>query len=571
MITFKNIKWRNFLSTGDQFNEIQLNKVSTTMICGKNGFGKSTLLDALTFSLFNKPFRSVTKPQLVNSVNDKDCLVEIEFSIGSTEYKVRRGIKPNLFEIYRDGSLLDQNASATDQQKWFEQSVLKMTYKSFTQIVILGSGNFIPFMQLPSNHRRDIIEDLLDIKIFSSMNSILKDKIRMMKEDVKILELKKTSIKDKVEMQKSFISELETLGKSNILSNQNKIKNLLTEIENYILENDKIEEDVHKFTKDLEEANGATARLKKLGTLKGKVSQKLYTIKEDSKFFNENTTCPTCTQHIDEEFRLTKLSIIESKSKELQTGYKELEATIKDEEIRENHFLKISKKITNLTHEISQNNTRISSYQRQIRDLENEIQKISNQLENKNSEHEKLELFENNLNEVFDDLVAKKETILYHDFSHNLLKDSGVKSKIIKKYLPIINQQVNRYLQMMDLYINFTLDEEFNETIQSSIHEDFTYNSFSQGERQRIDLALLFAWREIAALKNSVNTNLILFDEVFDSSLDISGTEDFLKIIRYVVKHANIFVISHKTGLEDKFDRVITYDKQKGFSFKVES
>jgi DNA repair exonuclease SbcCD ATPase subunit len=571
MITFKNIRWKNLLSTGNQFTEISLNSHSTTLKTGANGNGKSSLLDALTFSLFNKPFRSITKPQLVNSVNEKDCLVEIEFSIGSTEYKIRRGIKPNIFEIYRDGTILDQNASATDQQKWLEQNVLKMSYKSFTQIVILGSSNFVPFMQLPSNHRRDVIEDLLDIKIFSSMNSVLKEKLKVLKDDVKMLELKKDTLKDKVEMQKNFIAELESRGKEYIQNNRVKITNLLKDNESYILNNDKTEEEIHALTKDIEEVSSATERLKKLGTLKGKISQKVSSIQEENHFFSENQVCPTCTQSIDENFRQTKLQSIQKKSQELKSGYDELKKTIQDEELRESHFIQLSRKITQLNHEISQNNTRISSHQRQIRDLENEIQRTEAQLENKNSEHQKLEQFKTDLSDTFDDLTAKKEDMVYHNFSYNLLKDSGVKSQIIKKYLPLINQQVNRYLQMMDFYINFTLDEEFNETIQSPIHENFTYSSFSEGEKARIDLSLIFSWREVAKFKNSVSTNLIIFDEIFDSSLDGFGTDEFLKIIRYVIKDANVFVISHKTGLEDKFDRVITYEKQKGFSFKTES
>lgn len=571
MIIFKNIRWKNFLSTGNYFTEIQLDKVSTTLQIGANGNGKSTLLDALTFSLFNKPFRSVTKPLLVNSTNDKDCLVEIEFSIGSTEYKVRRGIKPNLFEIYRDGKILDQNASATDQQKWFEQTVLKMNYKSFTQIVILGSSNFVPFMQLPQSHRREVIEDILDIKIFSSMNSILKEKLKILKEDVKLLELKKDNLKDKVEMQKDFIEELENRGKENIQTRKQTITKLIKECESYSLKNSKIEEQIFTSNKQLEEVTGASQKLKKLVNLKGTITQKLATASTENVFFKVNTVCPTCTQDIDEEFRLNKIDQLEKRSQELKNGIEEIEKVIRDEEICEAHFLKLSKEITNLNHEISQNNTRVSGFQRQIRDLEAEIQTITGQLENRNTEHEKLESFKNKLEETFNQLTETKDSILHYNFSHNLLKDSGVKSKIIKKYLPLINQQANRYLQMMDLYINFSLDEEFNETIESPIHEDFTYHSFSEGEKARIDLALIFSWREVAKFKSSVSTNLIIFDEIFDSSLDGSGTDEFLKIIRYIIKDANIIVISHKTGLEDKFDRVITYEKQKGFSYKTET
>ena len=566
MIIFKKIRWKNFLSTGNQFTELDFTLNATNLIVGTNGAGKSTVLDALTFSLFGKPFRKINKPQLINTVNEKDCIVEVDFLVGTTEWKVIRGIKPNIFEIHRNGEVLDQASAAVDQQKWLEQTVLKMNYKSFTQIVILGSSTFVPFMQLPAAHRREVIEDLLDIKIFSSMNTVIKEKIRQIRDEVKTLDLKKESLFDKVEMQKNFIGELENRGNANINSNKEKITNLMNEVGDYIQQNSSLEESIIKRTKEQEEVTGAADKLRKLGNLKGKISQKVSTITEEHKFFTENTVCPTCTQDIDERFRLDRIADAQNKAKELQSGYKELEDAIRNEEKREHQFTIISKEITKLTHEVSQNNTKISGCQRQIRDLESEIQTITNQLENRNTEHEKLESFRESLQKTYDELATKKDSISYYDFAYGLLRDGGVKSKIIKKYLPLINQQVNRYLQMMDFYINFTLDEEFNETVQSPIHEDFSYASFSEGEKMRIDLALLFTWREVARMKNSVNTNLLIMDEVFDSSLDGFGTEEFLKIIKYVIKDANIFVISHKTGLEDKFESVIRFEKVKGFS-----
>ncbi|NBW14478.1 MAG: recombinase [Caulobacteraceae bacterium] len=566
MILFKTIKWKNFLSTGQHFTEIDFTLNSTNLIVGTNGAGKSTILDALTFSLFGRPFRKINKPQLINTVNEKDCIVEVEFTIGTTEWKVVRGIKPNIFEIYRNGEVLDQASASVDQQKWLEQTILKMNYKSFTQIVILGSSTFVPFMQLPAAHRREVIEDLLDIKIFSSMNTVIKEKIRQIREEVKTLELKKESLFDKVEMQRNFIEELENRGNAKINDNQKKIANLDTEVGIYMRENSSLEESIFKYIKEQEEVTGAADKLRKLGNLKGKISQKVLTITTEHKFFTENTVCPTCTQEIDETFRLHRITDAQNKAKELQSGYQELEETIKSEEERERQFNILSKEITKLTHEVSQNNTKISGCQRQIRDFESEIQTLTNQLKNKNTEHEKLESFRETLQKTYDELAVKKDSINYYDFAYGLLKDGGVKSKIIKKYLPLINQQVNRYLQMMDFYINFTLDEEFNETVQSPIHEDFSYASFSEGEKMRIDLALLFTWREVAGFKNSVNTNLLILDEVFDSSLDGFGTEEFLKIIKYTIKDANIFVISHKTGLDDKFDNVIKFEKVKGFS-----
>ena len=569
MILFKKIRWRNFLSTGQHETEVDFTKNKTNLIIGTNGAGKSTVLDALTFSLFGKPFRKINKPQLINSVNEKDCRVEVEFSIGNTEWKVVRGIKPAIFEIWRNDAALDQSAAALDQQKWLEQNVLKMNYKSFTQIVILGSSTFVPFMQLSAAHRREVIEDLLDIKIFSSMNTLIKEKIRSVKEEIKVFELKKESLLDKVKMQEEFIGELENRGNANINANKEKIANLDKEIGDYMEENTSNEDPLRALIREQDKLTGYADKLRKLGNLKGKISQKVSTITKEHKFFTENTVCPTCTQSIEETFRINRINDAQNKAKELQSGYKELEEAIKEEEERERQFTALSKEISKLTNGISQNNIKINGLQKQIRNLESEIQVLTKNLANRNSEHEKLESFNKNLKTTYDELAFKKDTINYYDFSYSLLKDGGVKSKIIKKYLPLINQQVNRYLQMMDFYINFTLDEEFNETVQSPIHEDFSYASFSEGEKMRIDLSLLFTWREVARMKNSVNTNLLIMDEVFDSSLDGFGTEEFLKIIRYVIKDANIFVISHKTGLEDKFESVIKFEKVKGFSRMV--
>ena len=569
MILFKTIRWKNFLSTGNQFTEVSLTQNNTNLIIGTNGAGKSTILDALTFSLFGKPFRKINKPQLINATNEKDCLVEVEFSVGNVEWKTVRGIKPNIFKVWRDNELLDQSASANDQQKWFEQNVLKMNYKSFTQIVILGSSTFVPFMQLTANNRREVIEDLLDIRIFSTMNSVIKDKIRALREDIKVYELKKESLLEKVSMQENFIEELENRAKQNVSDKEIKIGNLLVEENDWMGINETNNMQLASLQKQIEGYAGAAEKLRTLGNLKGKISNKVSTITKEHKFFTQNTVCPTCTQSIEETFRINKIEDAQNKAKELQSGYNELEEAIKKEEERERQFTVLSKEILVLNNGISKNNTQIAGCQRQIRDLESEIQRITDQIANRNVEHEKLTSFRENLKTTYDELAKNKDTIQYYDFTYGLLRDGGVKSKIIKKYLPLINQQVNRYLQMMDFYINFTLDEEFNETVQSPIHEDFSYASFSEGEKMRIDLALLFTWREVAKMKNSVNTNLLIMDEVFDSSLDGFGTDEFLKIIRYVIKDANIFVISHKAGLEDKFESVTRFEKIKGFSRMV--
>jgi len=566
MILFERIRWKNFLSTGNHFTEVNFTKTENTLIIGNNGAGKSTILDALTFVLFGKSFRNINKPQLVNSINEKDCLVEIEFKISSSEFKIRRGIKPAIFEIYKNGELFNQDASSSEQQKWFEQSVLKMNFKSFTQIVILGSSNFVPFMQLSAANRREVIEDLLDIKIFSSMTNIVKEKIRAVRDDVRTLTLKKESLQDKVRMQNEFIQEIESRSKEDITTKKGSITTLMEEVSEYMEQNSKTQTTIESRTKEQEKVIGAADKLSKLNTLKGQITQKVTTITEEHKFFNENTVCPTCHQDIEEEFRVNRISDVQNRAKELKDGYVKLEETIKFEKERERQFNVLSKEITKLTHGISQNNTRIASHQRRIQDLESEIQRITDQLQNSSTEYEKLTKFQEDLEKSDTDLSEKKETIAYYDFTQSLLKDSGVKSKIIQKYLPLINKQVNRYLQMMDFYINFTLDEEFNESIESPIHENFSYTSFSEGERQRIDLALLFTWREVAKFKNSTNTNLLIMDEIFDSSLDGFGVEEFLKIVKYVIDDSNTFIISHKTDLHDKFDTVIKFEKFKGFS-----
>ena len=566
MIRFKKIKWKNFLSTGNQWTEIDFEKSSTTLIIGSNGAGKSTVLDALTFVLFNKPFRKITKSQLVNTVNEKDCSVEIDFTVGTRDYRVVRGIKPSIFEIWVGDNMLNQTAAANDQQKYLETNILKLNYKSFTQIVVLGSSSFIPFMQLSAPNRREVIEDLLDIRIFSAMNGVVKDKLRHLRDNIKILELRKESLTDKVSMQKKFIEEIESRGKQDIKEKKEKKDGFANEILNFITHNEELETEVTGLIEDQEKVTGASKTLLKLNNLKGKMSNKVSTLTKEHKFFTDNVTCPTCTQNIEESFRLNRIAEVETKAKELQDGYKELQFKIKSEQERELSFNTLSKEITKLNNDISQNNTKISGFQQQITDLESEIQTLTDQLANRNTEHEKLTELRENLNTTFDELVEKKEELSYKDYVYNLLKDGGVKTKIIKKYLPLINKQVNRYLQMMDFYINFKLNEEFSETIESPIHEDFCYASFSEGEKMRIDLALLFTWREVAAYKNSTNTNLLIMDEVFDSSLDGTGTDEFLKIIRFVIKDANIFVISHKESLLEKFESVIQFEKLKGFS-----
>jgi len=554
------------LSTGNQFTEVDFREHNTNLIIGTNGAGKSTILDALTFALFNKPFRKINKAQLINATNERECMVEIEFAINSRDYIIRRGIKPNVFDIEVNGVALNKEADDRSMQRILEETILKLNYKSFTQIVILGSSTFVPFMQLTGAIRRDVIEDLLDIRIFSAMNSIIREQLKDQRQQIKSLDLKKENITDKLQMQKKFIVEIERQGYDQIDSNKDKIKLLGIENDTHIEHNELIKGNVDDAVKQQEEVTDACKKLVKLNNLKGKISQKVASITKEHKFFTQNTVCPTCDQNIEEEFRLNRIDGVQTRARDLKKGFNDLEETIKVEQNRERQFNQLSKEITKLNNDISQNNTRISINQKQIRDLENEVQTITKQLKNRNTEHEKLAEFKTNLKKTEEELATKKEDIIYHDFAYSLLKDDGVKTKIIKKYLPFINQQVNRYLQLMEFYINFKLNEEFSESIESPIHEDFSYSSFSEGEKMRIDLALLFTWREVARVKNSVNTNLLIMDEVFDSSLDSMGTDEFLKIIRFIIKDANIFVISHKADMFDKFERVMKFDKVKGFS-----
>ena len=572
MIKFQTLRYKNFLSSGNYWTEIKLNQHNSTLIVGHNGAGKSTILDALTFVLFNKPFRKINKNQLINSINEKDCLVEIELSITKNNYKIRRGMKPTLFEIYRDGVLLDQASSSNDQQKWLEQSVLKLNYKSFTQIIILGSSNFVPFMQLSSQHRREVVEDLLDIKVFSSMNDVAKIKIKELKDQIREIGYKKDNIEDKIESQQDLIVKLKKRKTEDIQSRKTKVVSLNTEIDSLVNDNQDIHLQVEENTKKLEEVCFSEDLLRKLEKLNIKIEQKISNLVDEHKFFNSNRVCPTCTQNIQEEFRLNKIEQIEDKSKEVQKGQLELEQSIEAEKKKQHKFLQLTKEVTKLTNEINFNNVKISGIRKQIQETESEIQTLAIRNQDTDTEHEKLTSLTESLESILEDSANKKEELQNYEFINLLLKDDGAKSKIIKKYLPVINSNLNKYLEILDFPVNFTLDEEFNEKSLNPIYEDFSYSSFSEGEKMRIDLALLFTWREVAKFKNSINTNLLILDEVFDSSLDEAGTDYFTKIIKFVVKDSNTFVISHKVeDLLEKFDQTIKFEKRKGFSMMVDS
>lgn len=567
MIEFKSIRYKNFLSTGNHFTEIPLNKKPNTLIVGHNGSGKSTILDSLCFALFNKAFRNINRGQLVNSTNEKDCLVEVEFNVNANEYKVIRGIKPNIFQIYKNGKMMDEDASAADQQKKLEQSILKLNYKSFTQIVILGSASFVPFMQLSAANRREVIEDLLDIKVFSSMSDLLKTRIKASKDRLQRLDLLKDSVADKIEMQQNFIKQTEATGQHDIAEKKESILQILLETDEHNYKSVELLTEVETKTAEVQQYSSASDALRKLGQFKGKFSSKRQHTSDTLDFFKDNTVCPTCTQDIEDGFRLNKIDELQQTLTSHEDNLQELEETIRKEEERETAFLSLQKEITTLQNEISKINVRISNSNKLRAKLEQEIQTITSRLENRNSEHEKLSEYKSELRKILAELKQLKEEYEYFLQANLLLKDDGVKSSIIKKYLPLINQQVNKYLQTMDFFINFTLDEEFKEKIQTPVHENFSYESFSEGEKMRIDLSLLFTWREIAKLKNSVCTNLLIMDEVFDSSLDSFGTDEFLKIIRYIISDANIFIISHKNELNDKFETVLEFTKTKGFSY----
>lgn len=567
MIIFEKVKFKNFLSFGNKPIEINLNQDDTSCIIGKNASGKSVFMDAITYALFNKSYRPINKPQLINAVNDKECRVEIDFSIGKTKWKIIRGQKPGIFEIYKDGQMLDQSHSIIEQQRWLEQHVLKMNYKSFTQIVILGNSNFTPFMQLTPANRREVIEELLDIKIFSSMNTVVKEKIKEIKDNIRILEVKKNSILDKVELQQNFINEIEKEGNNNIEQKQEKIKELEENIEQY--ENDLISlnKQLNILLDELKEVPNLSGETKKLRTEKGRAENKIELIESQMKFFRQNFTCPTCTQSIEDILKENKVNSLRKELNETQIVYDEIKEQIEQNEKRETELAELKNKINTVERNISYTELRINQWKKNIDELNSDIKSIRHKIENQHTESQKLAQFKEEYDLVNKDYLLNKGKIKYYDYVQELLKDSGVKSKIIKKYIPLINKEINKYLQMMDFYISFNINENFEEIINTPLYSDFNYNSFSEGQKQRINLALLFAWREIARVKNSTNVNLLILDEVFDSSLDSNGTDDFLKIIKHKIKDSNIFVISHKENIQHKFDRVIEFHKKGNFSY----
>ena len=570
MIIFKKVRWKNILSTGNSMTEVDLNTHNTTLIVGENGAGKSTILDAICFALFNRPFRQVSKTQLLNSINEQNGEVQVEFSIGTKEYKIIRCMKPNKFEIYCDNLMLNQDASNLDYQKHLEQSILKLNYRSFTQVVILGSSTFVPFMKLSSSHRREVVEDILDIKIFSSMNLLVKNKIKEINDDIKSIDDNTELTLQKIELQEQYINDLEQNKDKIIKNNNEKINSNKKTISKYSSDKTDLENLNDGLLTEVSEQSNISNKLKKLNKLHSTISTKKSREEKDVEFFMNNDECPTCNQVITNQFKTNVIKQREDKVSEYQDGLNDLDIEIQNLENRLQIIEQISIKLNENNVKIGTLSTSIDTLLELNESLNKEIKEYE-ELGSTQENRKKLEKLKDSLL-LFEQRKAKLiEDKHYHDIARNMLQDSAIKTKIIKKYLPIMNKLINGYLSSMDFFINFTIDENFNEIIKSRYRDEFKYYSFSEGEKMRIDLGLLFTWRAIAKMKNSTNTNLLLLDEIFDSSLDGTGTDDFLKILN-TFKDENVFVISHKGDvLVDKFDHTIKFEKIQNFSKIVES
>jgi DNA repair exonuclease SbcCD ATPase subunit len=565
MIVFKKIRWKNFLSTGNIFTEIELNKSATTLIVGENGAGKSTLLDALSFALFNKPFRKINKPLLLNSITKKDLVVEIEFSIGSNNYKIVRGIKPNVFEVYQNGALLNQSADSKDYQDILEKQILKINFKSFCQVVVLGSASFVPFMSLPTGQRREIIEDLLDLQIFTSMNTILKQKIATNTEDLIKQEANKTIVEEKMKLVKKHLIEIQNNNEKIINEKNERIGQTNIQINELDDEYWKLENKRKDLEEKMVDEKELASSMKKLTALKHKFEAHLSSQKEQIKFFTDHDNCPTCKQEINETFKCDMVQNNQERVKELNDNLEVVAKNYVETNDKINEIMSVQSEINNTKMDIHKLTTRISSLIEYRTQLENEINTIQKIVKEDNSDQ---------LNKLVDEF-KEAEIVLgeLHDLKQTyqavsvLLKDGGIKAKIIKQYIPIINKLINKYLSSMDFFVQFELNEEFNETIKSRFRDEFSYASFSEGEKMRINLAILFAWRAVAKLRNSISTNILIMDEVMDSSLDSNGTEEFMKVLTQLAIDTNTFIISHKTDqFYDKFTSVIKFEKHKNFS-----
>jgi DNA repair exonuclease SbcCD ATPase subunit len=568
MILFKKVRFKNFGSFGNNFTEIVLDSKPTTLVCGTNGNGKSfALLDSITFALFGKPFRKINIPQLPNSINKKDCLVELEFTIGKVSYLIRRGLNPKIFEIIQDNVLLNQTSKTKDYQRYLEEDILKMTFKSFTQVVILGSTSFIPFMQLTAADRRAVIEDILDIGIFSEMNVVLKEKVSQMKTKQQTLENKLEILVEKERVIRGYISNLEKMKKETDDERKEKIKEYEQNIEDLKSERLPYEKELNDLEEIVKDINTIQKNITSFNTIQGRLEENLEKVNSEILFHESNHVCETCKQIISDDVKNKCISEKTEKLKEIESGIEKAKQSLK----KYNEELKVAqdqnKKITSLKFKISSIDDRISNIQKDINKLNIPTKTSNTDIEN---ERKNLDKITSDKNKIKSDLTKMTEDEEYMNVVGTLLKDSGIKAKIIKYYLPIINKLINKYLSSMDFFVKFNLDEEFNETIKSRHRDDFSYASFSEGEKMRIDLSLLLCWREIARMKNSVSCNLLILDEVFDSSLDSGGTEEFMKLLQVLGKNSNIFVISHKTDqLIDKFSTILSFEKKNNFSRMV--
>ena len=565
-IIFKKVRWKNFLSTGDQFTEIDLNRNDSTLIVGQNGAGKSTLLDALSFGLFGKPFRNILKPQLLNSINNKAAVVEVEFSVGSAEFKIVRGIKPNTFEIYQNGNLINQEANSRDYQAFLEQNVLKLNHKSFHQVVVIGSASFTPFMQLPPAQRRTIIEELLDIQVFSRMNQILKEKIARTKEQISDVNNQFELISEKIKLQNKYISDVESLAKDQIRDKQIAITDSQTSIRDLQAKNSGLSKKLELLIQRQKDLKTIGNKKQKLAGFGIKFESTLKTLQENRSFFVESTSCPTCSQEITPETREEHVHRCDSKIGEITEGLEKLKEQVDTLLLEETTLQEEIEKFQEAQMDIVTNNASITALQNAIDRLEQEILKIEGTEGDVGAAMADLKALQIQKEKLSELKLSYIDNQNYNMLASEMLKDTGIKTKIVKQYLPVINKLVNQYLQILDFFVLFNLDESFNETIKSRYRDEFTYASFSEGEKQRIDLSLLFTWRQIAKMKNSANTNLLILDETFDSSLDNDGIDNLMKILGSV-QDTNVFVISHKGDvLDSKFRNKIEFIKERNFS-----
>ena len=566
-ITFKKLRYQNILSTGNQFTEILLNRSKSTLIVGENGAGKSTFIEALTFALYGKPFRDINKPQLINTITGKKLLVELEFSIGKKDYMVRRGIKPNVFEIFVDGNLINQNAKIDDYQEMLEKTILKLNFKSFTQIVVLGSANYVPFMQLKGQDRRKVVEDLLDIQIFSVMNSLLKDKVQENKQSLQDIDYQIDLIEQKIEMHQKHIDSLRQNNDELIEQKNQKIREHQEAVDSLSIDLDTLQEQLDTLNAQIADHEKVESRKTKLIQMESTLEDRVRKLKKEIQFFHDHDSCPTCKQGLTHDFKNEKITDREVKQSEIADAMQKLETEIQTASARLSEIADTNKKITQLNTKVTENNQQVKFYTRYIADLKKEIEDLEAQGVKIQTNTDETEKFNGELAGFQKQKEQLSKQKAMYDVAAMLLKDTGIKTKIIKQYVPIMNKLINKYLASMDFFVNFELDESFNETIKSRFRDEFSYASFSEGEKMRIDLALMFTWRAIAKLRNSASTNLLIMDEVFDSSLDSAGTEEFLKILESLTTDTNTFIISHKGDqLYDKFHSVIKFEKHANFS-----